>query len=78
MANVAKVVDGTEAQVAALSSRLRELATEIPIGAEGLAQIAAAGGQLGVPIEKLGLSRARPISTLCRRIPQTSVSRMRR
>jgi len=53
MANVAKVVDGTEAQVAALSSRLRELATEIPIGAEGLAQIAAAGGQLGVPIEKL-------------------------
>lgn len=55
MANVAKVVNGTDAQIAALSARLRELATELPMegGVNGLAAIAAAGGQLGVPIEQL-------------------------
>ena len=53
MADVAKVVDGTEEQIGALSSRIKELSTEIPLSADALAQIAAAGGQLGVPIEKL-------------------------
>ena len=53
MADVAKVVDGTQAQMAALSGRLKEMSTTMPIAASGLAQIAAAGGQLGVPIEKL-------------------------
>ena len=53
MADVAKVVDGTQAQMAALSGRLKEMSTAMPIAASGLAQIAAAGGQLGVPIEKL-------------------------
>ncbi|MCM2331195.1 MAG: phage tail tape measure protein, partial [Pseudomonas sagittaria] len=55
MAAVNKVVGGTDEQIAALSKRLRELATEMPVegGVNGLAAIAAMGGQLGVPIEKL-------------------------
>ena len=53
MADVAKVVDGTEAQMAGLAARIKELTREIPMAAGELAQIAAAGGQLGVPVEKL-------------------------
>lgn len=53
MSDVKKVVDGTDEQLGDLASRIKELSTELPIGADGLAQIAAAGGQLGVPIEKL-------------------------
>jgi chromosome segregation ATPase len=55
MAGVAKVVDGTDEQVAALADDLRKMAQEMPVegGLSGLADIAAAGGQLGVPIEKL-------------------------
>lgn len=53
MADVAKVVDGTDEQIASLSKRIREMTAEIPLAAAELAQIAAAGGQLGVPIEKL-------------------------
>lgn len=54
MADVNKVVGGTEAEMAALARQIKEMSTELPISADGLAQIAAAGGQLGVPIEKLG------------------------
>lgn len=54
MADVNKVVGGTENQMAALASQIKQMSTELPISADGLAQIAAAGGQLGVPIEKLG------------------------
>ena len=53
MADVRKVVDGTDEQFDALTDRIKELTGELPITAEGLAAIAAQGGQLGVPIEKL-------------------------
>ncbi|MDR2091931.1 MAG: phage tail tape measure protein [Azoarcus sp.] len=53
MSDVAKVVDGTDEEIAALASRIKELATEVPIAADALAGMAAAGGQLGVPIERL-------------------------
>ncbi|RMX18854.1 phage tail tape measure protein [Vandammella animalimorsus] len=53
MADVAKVVDGTEQQINALASRIKEMTREIPLAAQELAQIAAAGGQLGVPLQKL-------------------------
>jgi TP901 family phage tail tape measure protein len=53
MADVAKVVDGSDEQLASLASRIKELSTELPIAADELAKMAAAGGQLGVPIEKL-------------------------
>ena len=49
MAEVRKVVDFDEPDgLAKLASRLRQMAKEIPITKEGLAEIAAAGGQLGV------------------------------
>lgn len=54
MADVAKVANGTDEQMAALGKSIKEMSEEIPITAEGLAQIAAQGGQLGVPIERLG------------------------
>ena len=53
MADVAKVVDGTSGQMAALNGRIKEMTATIPLAATELAQIAAAGGQLGIPIEKL-------------------------
>lgn len=53
MADVKKVVDGTDEQISSLTDRIKAMSAELPIGAEGLAQIAAAGGQLGVPLEKL-------------------------
>lgn len=54
MADVNKVVDGTPEQIEDLGSQIKALSRELPVSAEGLAQIAAAGGQLGVPIEQLG------------------------
>src|SRR5690606_389603 len=53
MADVRKVVDGTDEQFDRLNARIKEMTGELPITADGLAQIAAAGGQLGVPIDKL-------------------------
>lgn len=53
LAGVRKVVEGTDDQFDRLSGRIRELTRELPISAAGLADIAAAGGQLGVPLEKL-------------------------
>lgn len=53
MADVKKVVDGTDEDFERLTGRIKEMTEELPITASGLAQIAAAGGQLGVPIEKL-------------------------
>lgn len=53
MADVRKVVDGTDDQFEQLTGRIKEMSGELPITAEGLAKIAAAGGQLGVPIDKL-------------------------
>ncbi|MDR1063251.1 MAG: phage tail tape measure protein [Azoarcus sp.] len=55
MAGVAKVVDGTDAQIEALGERLKELAQAMPIegGLSGLTRIAQAGGQMGIPIEDM-------------------------
>lgn len=53
MAGVSKVVDGTDKQIAQLSENIKNLSTRLPLAATELAEIAAAGGQLGVPIEKL-------------------------
>lgn len=53
MADVAKVADGTQEQMEGLASRIKEMTATIPLAVSELAQIAAAGGQLGVPIEKL-------------------------
>ena len=53
MADVAKVVDGTEQQMGDLAASIKEMSTAMPLAATELAQIAAAGGQLGVPLEKL-------------------------
>lgn len=47
-AGVAKTVDATEAELATLSSGIRQMATEIPIAATELAGIAEAAGALGV------------------------------
>lgn len=48
MANVRKTVGGTDGEIAALASELRRMSTEIPVGAERLAEIAATAGQLGI------------------------------
>ncbi len=53
MAEMSRSVDGTDEQIAALGSRIKELASEIPGGVAGLTQIAAAGGLMGVPIEQM-------------------------
>ncbi len=54
MADVIKVVGGTDTQIAALSSNLKDMSmTSLPLAVNELAQIAAAGGQLGIPIENL-------------------------
>ena len=53
MAGVKKVVDGSSQQMAGLSDRIKQMSREIPLAAAELAAIAEAGGQLGVPIEKL-------------------------
>lgn len=53
MGEVAKVADGTEAEMAGLAEQIKALSAELPISADGLAQIAAAGGSLGIPIGKL-------------------------
>ena len=47
-AGVEKTVEGTDAQLAALSGELRDMSTEIPVTAEELAGIAESAGQLGI------------------------------
>ncbi|MDR2364262.1 MAG: phage tail tape measure protein, partial [Zoogloeaceae bacterium] len=55
MANVAKVVDGADEEIAGLSERIKAMAQEMPVagGLTGLADIAAAGGQLGIPLARM-------------------------
>ena len=53
MSDVKKVVDGTEEQMDGLAQSIKAMSHEIPIAADGLAAIAAAGGQMGVPIENI-------------------------
>lgn len=53
MSGVAKVTNATEAQMKELEAQIKEMTRTIPLAATELAAMAAAGGQLGVPIEKL-------------------------
>ncbi|MCG7659091.1 phage tail tape measure protein [Neisseriaceae bacterium CCUG 44465] len=53
MAQVKKVTDATPAQIAALSGSLKELGGQLGMMPDELAQIAAAGGQMGIAFEKL-------------------------
>lgn len=48
MADVRKVVDGTDAEIAQLGDTIKRLTREIPLSADGLAALAASAGQLGV------------------------------
>lgn len=54
MAGVKKVVDGTPEQMGALTDKIKELAGQLGIVPAQLAEISAQGGQLGIPIEKIG------------------------
>lgn len=53
MADVRKVVDASPEQFARLTERIREMTKELPLTAVELANIAAAGGQLGVAADDL-------------------------
>jgi TP901 family phage tail tape measure protein len=52
-ADVKKVVEGARAELKKLESDLKSLSTAISVPLDGLAQIAAQGGQLGLPIGEL-------------------------
>ena len=54
MAGVKKTVDGSPEQIQALSTQVKQLAIELGLSSEAVADIAAQGGQLGIPIEQLG------------------------
>lgn len=54
MAGVKKTVDGTPEQIQQLSGDIKDLAVDLGMTSESVAAIAAQGGQLGIPIEKLG------------------------
>ena len=53
MAGVKKVAEGTDEQYAKLSDELKKMSAELGISAAEMVDLAAAGGQLGIPIEKL-------------------------
>ena len=53
MAGVKKVAEGTDEQYAKLSDELKKMSAELGISAAEMADLAAAGGQLGIPIEEL-------------------------
>ena len=53
MADVRKVVEGSDEEFAGLTRTIKDLSGELPISADGLAKIAAAGGQLGIGIERI-------------------------
>lgn len=54
MAGVKKTVDGTPEQIKTLSTEIKQLSIDLGLSSEAVADIAAQGGQLGVPIEQLG------------------------
>jgi TP901 family phage tail tape measure protein len=53
MADVRKVVDGSEADLNGLGNSIKQLSRRIPLSAVELAQLAASGGQLGVALKDL-------------------------
>ena len=54
MAGVKKTVDGSPEQIQALSGEIKQLSIDLGLSSEAVAEIAAQGGQLGIPIEELG------------------------
>lgn len=54
MADVRKTVGGTKEEIRALGNEIREMSTQIPMAADELAKIAAAGGQLGIAAQDIG------------------------
>ncbi|XZG69238.1 phage tail tape measure protein [Chitinibacteraceae bacterium HSL-7] len=54
MAGVSKVVDGSDEQISALGRSIQEMSLRLPVAATDLAKIAEAGGQMGVPLPKMG------------------------
>ena len=54
MAGVKKTVDGTPEQIQTLSTEIKQLSIDLGLSSEAVADIAAQGGQLGIPIEQLG------------------------
>lgn len=54
MTGVKKVVDGTPEQINQLSKEIQDMSVQLGMGSDAVAEIAANGGQLGIPIEKLG------------------------
>lgn len=54
MAGVKKTVEGSPEQIQALSTQIKQLSIELGLSSEAVADIAAQGGQLGIPIEQLG------------------------
>ena len=54
MSGVKKVVDGTPEQIQALSAQIQQMSIDMGMTTDAIAEIAAQGGQLGIPIEKLG------------------------
>ncbi len=54
MSGVKKVVDGTPEQIQALSAQIQQMSVDMGMTTDAIAEIAAQGGQLGIPIEKLG------------------------
>jgi TP901 family phage tail tape measure protein len=53
MSQVAKTTGMSSSEIAKLGAGLKDMATQIPIGADGLAQMAAAGGSLGVASDQI-------------------------
>jgi TP901 family phage tail tape measure protein len=53
MAEVAKVTSATDEQIKNLGKEIKDLTRTIPMSADELARLAAAGGQLGIPIQHL-------------------------
>ena len=62
-AGVRKTVEGTPAELQAISDGLREMATEIPVNVNELAKIAESAGQLGIE-EDANLDFTRVIADL--------------
>ncbi len=54
MAGVKKTVDGSPEQIKQLSTEIKQLSIDLGLSSEAVADIAAQGGQLGIPIEQLG------------------------
>lgn len=53
-ADVRKVVDGTPAQLSAVRAEILAMSKDLPVTAEGMADIYAAAGQSGIALQELG------------------------